>query len=196
MLLKQVKIMEDHGPWKFTEEQIIKIKQFDSESINKFYFDNLELVKSIIRKYIYLHGWQKYITFDDCIQQFYIDIPLYNYSSRKILYNCIIFGTIKYCDCGGYFRRNRKIIQCLSLDGVLYEDNDNDFYNFIGIEHDFYEAEHYSSFIEKGREIIKFLETTIKNPKDLNLMFCTLFTDLKQKDIKGNEYEEFRKCFA
>ena len=38
------------------------------------------------------------------------------------------------------------------------------------------------------------LEKTIKNKKDLNKMFCQIFTDIPLSQIKGGEYECYKQC--
>lgn len=194
MLLKQVKIMEDHGPWKFTEEQIIKIKQFDSESINKFYFDNLELVKSMAFKFMRQHPKTANFSFEDCVQQFYVDIPFYNYSTRHYLYKNIIYGSFLHSSCGGILNR-KKLFVCLSLD-CDYEVLDDvlQLKDIIPDEKVNLLDDTYLCKEDRERNdnlIIEFLEKVVKNKKQINYMYCYLFTDLKEKDVNGNEYSEF-----
>ncbi len=73
------KFMPSGWHWKITPEQIEKIKANDRDTINQVYFDNLKQFKKMAYKYC---GENKlYSFFRDCVQQVYLDLPLYRFDS-------------------------------------------------------------------------------------------------------------------
>ncbi|NCA93229.1 hypothetical protein EOM82_08355, partial [bacterium] len=89
-------IMTDKGPWIFTEDLIHRIKQREMTAITEFYNSNYDVLLRMAKKFVYTqkHFMNTYIyDVDDCIQQVFIDLPYYDYSSRIGLYMCIVKGS-------------------------------------------------------------------------------------------------------
>lgn len=65
--------------WKITPEQIEKIKERDRDTINKVYFDNLEQFKKMARGYCNRNGL--YGFYEDCLNQIYVDLSDYDFTT-------------------------------------------------------------------------------------------------------------------
>lgn len=199
-------IMQDKGAWRFTDDLIIRIKQGDTAAITKFYNANYDIFAGMARKYV----WKQrnlcrnfLYEFDDLIQQVYVDIPYYDYSSRCNLYYGIVKGTFMCVNEGGIIAAKRKHITASSI--ISYDapmtDKDGEerdgahLLDRLAHAPDVFEVIAANGDREaKDAAICDFLERTIKNPRDLNIMWCKLFTDLPLNQIKGNEYEYYKQC--
>ncbi len=197
--MKEIKIMEDKGSWVFTEEQIKNIKNFSAEDISKFYNDNFDIIMRMAKKFIKKARSEGLYCYDlqDLINQVYIDIPYYYYNTRNTLYKSIVKGTFKYINYGG-IKAKRSVIQEYQLASLsIGDENDNDLlldYKASYEEKAFDFENPIEDREEKDKQIIEYLEKTFTNPKQLNAMFCKLFTDIPEAEIRGDEYEYYRTC--
>lgn len=197
--MNEIKIMEDKGPWVFTEEQIKNIKNFSAEDISKFYNDNYDIILSMAKKFIKKQNSMGRYNYDiqDLIHQVFVDLPHYTYKTRFSLHASIVKGTFKYINYGG-MKAKRSVIQEYQLASLsIGDENDND------LLLDYIESYEEKAFDfenpiedreEKDKKIIEYLEKTFINPKQLNAMFCKLFTDIPEAEIRGDEYERYRTC--
>ena len=74
--------------WKITPEQIEKLKAKDIETLNKVYFDNLELFKKVGLKFCY-KAHRNYDFYGDFLNQVYVDLPFYNFKNTFSFYFCL-----------------------------------------------------------------------------------------------------------
>ena len=95
---KPIKIMTDKGIWKFTDEQIMQIKNKDQNAMYKFYQDNYEIFCKMAGSFISLeyslNGYRMY-EFNDLMQQVYVDFE-YLPSHSRLQINCYLFV---FCLC-------------------------------------------------------------------------------------------------
>lgn len=106
--------MTDWRGWKITDEQAALILNGDIMARNAFYFDNLARVRCMARRYI----WERKFApngceydFDDCINGFYLDIPLFDFcDGKRISYS--VYRSFYYSIYGGWLyvsENNRKL---------------------------------------------------------------------------------------
>ena len=199
-------IMQDKGAWRFTDDLIIRIKQGDTAAIAELYNANYDIFAGMARKYI----WKQrnlcrnfLYEFDDLIQQVYVDIPYYDYSSRCNLYYCIVKGSFMRVNDGGILSAQSKYISAsrvISYDAPMTDKDGEErdgAYILDRLAHapDVFEVITTNGDREaKDKAICDFLERTITNPRDLNAMWCKLFTDLPLNQIRGDEYEHYKQC--
>ncbi len=198
---KDEQVMEDHGPWIFTEDQIQKIKMFNRKAVAKFFEDNKLLITCMAKKFILqrVNIFRNYSYFlDDLINQVYVDLPYYNFSSRSSLFASIVKGSFLRVNDGGITFPAEKYIsskKVISYDAPL-EDNKNTSYFLDTLASTQDVADIYLNAEDrekKDAEILAYLEKTIPNKKDLNKMFVQLFTDIPLSHIKGDEYECYKQ---
>lgn len=101
-----------------TKEQAIKINLGDLATINKVYFENIEVIKKFARCYQYRmsFGTRLYLA-EDIIQQVYVDLRYYDFTSNKTLRHCLNC-TCKTSNNGGImkykaYRSERKTARFL-----------------------------------------------------------------------------------
>lgn len=82
------KFIPPYWHWAITCEQIKEIKNGNRTTINKVYFDNYEKFKRIVAKFC--GDKKKYSYRLDCLQQCYVDLPLFNFTNCKTLYKSIV----------------------------------------------------------------------------------------------------------
>lgn len=199
-------IMTDKGSWTFSDGQIQRIKQSDPDAMATFYFDNYKIFLGMARKYV----WNKrYICndygfdVDDLMQQVYVDLPYYNYSSRTHLYHCIVHGSFWRCMDGGITTTQSKVIKRLlmvSYDAPVKGSDNEDpgsylldkFASAPSPDEVINSLEELETREERDKKICEFLERTVKNKKHLNAIFCQLFMDIPQNQVRGNEYEQYK----
>ncbi|MDE7191430.1 MAG: hypothetical protein K2O35_03060 [Clostridia bacterium] len=93
--------------WKIDAMQIEKIKAKDGKVIRRFWEDNENLIKNIVKKqvlFLRLRGNRKTIRLyelDDFINQVYVDLPLYDYENSRKLYYSIV-RSVEKTAYGGY----------------------------------------------------------------------------------------------
>ncbi len=102
--------MIDYKPYILTEKQVKEIKNGDQNAINKFYFDNIDILTRMAKKFIRKNNYYK-LDYLDLLHQLYLDIPILNYTDKKNLFFSIRV-CFMLCENGGYKVRNRS--------GVLY----------------------------------------------------------------------------
>ena len=75
--------------WDISPEDVKKLKAVDRDTINRVYFANLKKFERIANKYCrFVIRNPSY--FEDCVQQIYVDLPLYDYTDNRTLYYCIL----------------------------------------------------------------------------------------------------------
>lgn len=81
MKKKSVEIMQDKGPWNFTEEQIHEIQNEDVIAITKFYNDNLNVILAMAKRFVNRKKrlGDYFYSVEDLMQQVFVDIPHYNF---------------------------------------------------------------------------------------------------------------------
>lgn len=199
MKKKSVEIMQDKGPWNFTEEQIHEIQNEDVIAITKFYDDNFNVILAMAKRFVNRKKrlGDYFYSVEDLMQQVFVDIPHYNFSSCSCLYFDIIKGSFERCYAGGVLSSQKKYLSnsmFSSLDAVLCDDSDSSrFVDFLMVEDFSNTLEEEREREEKDEKIIKFLEKTMSSKKALNEMFCKIFTDVSTNQIKGDEYEQYTK---
>ena len=102
--------MIDYKPYILTEKQVKEIKNGDQNAINKFYFDNIDILTRMAKKFIRKNNYYK-LDYLDLLHQVYLDIPKLNYTDEKNLFFSIRV-CFMLCENGGYNARNHS--------GVLY----------------------------------------------------------------------------
>ena len=102
--------MIDYKPYILTEKQVKEIKNGDQNAINKFYFDNIDILTRMAKKFIRKNNYYK-LDYLDLLHQLYLDIPILNYTDKKNLFFSIRV-CFMLCENGGYKVRNRS--------GILY----------------------------------------------------------------------------
>ena len=102
--------MIDYKPYILNEEQVKAIQNGDQNAINKFYFDNIDILTRMAKKFIRKNNYYK-LDYLDLLHQLYLDIPILNYTDKKNLFFSIRV-CFMLCENGGYKVRNRS--------GVLY----------------------------------------------------------------------------
>lgn len=204
--MAHIEIMTDKGGWQFEESQIIKIKEFDVTALTQFYNDNLKLLTLISYKYLSKRRWHGYndIELDDLLNQVYVDLPYYDFSSRKYLYTSIT-NSFRLFTTGGIKSKNKRRIANKNI--IHYEktistakDEEStcnylvDKYNPCPSPFDvLMKRKKDEAEAETSASILDYIEYKIKDETQLNTLYCQLFTDLKPKDIKGNEYSEYKQ---
>ncbi len=111
-----------HGwHWRIMPADIEKIKANDRETINRVYFGNLEKFRRMALKFCF--QCRNYDFLEDCINQIYIDMTEYDYSSRLSLWWSIQAS----------FRRASIVTRFapLSLDKPLSDDTEATLYDLI-----------------------------------------------------------------
>ena len=202
----KVSIMEDKGAWQFTDDTIVRIKQGDTAAIAEFYNTNYTILTKMARKYVWIQHnlFRNYLyEFDDLMQQVYVDIPYYDYSSRSHLYCNILRGSFSRLLEGGILSAASKHLDAsriISYDTPVMDKKVNISDSLYLLDIIASSPDAYEVMIkdrdreEKDRLICDFLERTLKNPRDLNAMWCRLFTDIPLNQIKGDEYEYYKQC--
>lgn len=201
MRAKENAVMQDKGSWQFTEEQVKQIKNKDIDAITKFYNDNYKIIYFMAHKFV--RGRKRMGNFsymvEDLLQQVFLDIPYYNYSSRAHLYYGIVKGSFLRCYEGGVLSPQEKFIsgaKMLSIDTPVNDKPNSNYLIdcFSTFDDPLIILEETKDRQQKDKQIIEFLEKTIKNKKDLNKMFCQIFTDIPLSQIKGDEYGSYKQC--
>jgi len=105
----------DWRGWIITEEQAKAIKNKDMKACEKFYFDNLERIKSMAYKYVkkrHLADAGKQYDYDDCINGLFVDLPVLGYKNGRDISNSIIHS-FYYSIYGGwlYIRENNTKLE-------------------------------------------------------------------------------------
>lgn len=115
-------LLVDRGNFQLTPEQAIKINLGEKTARNAFYFANIEFLRGYVRKRVCERTKCldfKAEEFDDIMQQIYLDLPYYNFTSRQTFIRSIR-ATIRLAAYGGLenlreYRRAVKISETISL---------------------------------------------------------------------------------
>jgi hypothetical protein len=199
------RIMDDRGGWQFTDELIIRLKKWDTAAIAEFYNANYKILFGMAKKFAWKQEYfcgNHFYEVDDLIQQVYIDLPYYDFSSRCNLYYCIVKGSFLRVNEGGIIASQNKVIKrslMFSYDAPVNGSEGNTNSSYLLDKFASSPSPYDVLIADEDREkkddtICAFLEQTIKNRRDLNLMFCQLFTDIPLSQVRGNEYEYYKQC--
>lgn len=112
--------------WSITQQQIEYIKQGNRDVINKIYIDNYDKFCKIFRNFCF-KGCNKSF-YDDCVQQCYLDLPLYDYTNRETLFYSLFNTYCKVCYGGSKHIARKNLVY---YDALLSDDSDETFLNKI-----------------------------------------------------------------
>lgn len=199
MCTQDLKIMQDHGNWIFEDDQIIKLKQGDKTALNDFFTNNYNYIHSLAMRFYkrYSCYLNRDIDLFDLINQVYVDLIFYDFSSNQNLFLCIFKGSFLNCGFGGFSCRGKNShkrnisFDCYSDDGSNNSSWFFDYFTRVPDVASLFDIETYEEREKKDKKVIDFLKKHYKNKKDLNIMFCKIFTDLKLNEIRGDEFEEY-----
>lgn len=196
---KPFTIMKDRGSWSFTDEQIYKIRKCDPEAIRLFFTENYDIIVSMAKRYYWSIRWNKCFELNDLINQVYVDLPYYSYTSRTHLWQSIVYGSFAHVNTGGCMSRHwRDVLNAssVSLNATAFDEEEGkDFTDIFGYECDPLEELTKDEERDKKDEIIiDFLKKTVKDPIAFNAIYCKIFTDLAINQLTGGEYGLFKAC--
>jgi len=169
-----------HGwHWRITLADIEKIKANDRETVNRVYFDNLEKFRKMALKYCF--KCRNYDFLGDCINQIYVDMTAYDYSSRLSLWWSIQAS----------FRRASMAtaVPLLSLDKPLSDDTEATLYDLIAAPETDEEEER--EHARNALEIIAEQEQLTEQQRDMLTAFA-----FGVAFYRGIYAEEYRQAFA
>ena len=190
--------MKNPKPWVFTAEQIVKIKNKDKDAIRKFFEDNYKIICFIAYRFLRQKSalCPNYYCLTELVNQFYVDLPYFSFNTRSTFYNDIFKRCFFNINDGGILAKKNTFLSSrnsVSYNNPIGDDDTSCFLDLISCDKSL-EDIYFNRFDDrqtKDDKIIALLVRTIPNKKDLNKMFCRLFTDLKPSEIKGDEYEEY-----
>ena len=186
------------GAWKISIELINKIKANDREAVNRFYTDNIDLIRKKATKFAARHsGTLKSLessrwSVDDLVSQAYLDLPYFDYTSPyslgKSLYYCFYRS-----EHGGYTVKKRVILGSLLLDEPKSLDNQTTFVNYIADPNsktdfdkiDFVEPidlEQTPDYNIGAKLIISWLKRFLSK-NEYKVMFYTIFRNWTDKEL-------------
>lgn len=129
--------------WAITPWQIRFIKQNDRETINQVYFDNLDKFKRIARKYCF--KYRKWWAFGDILNQIYLDLPSYKYTSAKTFY-----GSIRKSVYSAFYMYS---VATVSLDEMLFDDKTRTLITTIPAPE--YDADKYTEYEKSVKRVLQ-----------------------------------------
>lgn len=186
--------------WQTNETELQKIKAWDKKAMLKFYTDNKNQIGRMAinytfkKRYIYKDFRYEYY---DVMQQIFIDLPLMDWKTPKdfvyALYRSMLltpFGGLINKSQGNSFNyhimRNIEIDSCIKdKDGETTKMQLLDSLVFIPSAENEYLSDTFEEREKKDEKLCVYLEQTMRNKKELNIMFCRLFTNLKNNEIRG-----------
>ncbi len=184
--------------WIYTPEEVEEIKKSNVEAMTSFYYNNYNHILSICKGCLFkrkcIYGQGNIVELDDLLNQVFIDLPCYDFTRlyREILKTC-------YGICyGGYRGYKNGSILTVSLDTVISKPKEKiltiadmleDKTDYFNLSEELAERE------EKDKRLFAFLDNHIKDEKHRNEVFCVAFTDIPLKEIKGNEYEFYKRLY-
>ena len=182
-------VMTDKGNWVFEDGDIFKIKLADADAMSKFYFANYEMLRRMARAFERRWYWFPGYDWEEALQQVFVDLPHYDYSSRRRLYYSIVCGTFLRAPYGGITMPYNPVYKYrhLSID-AQFEDGEENYYMLdkfvqaLPIDEILAAPDKFAN----DSVVFKILRKAYKNKDELNRMYCHIFTDLKPKDIKGD----------
>ena len=107
-------VTPDSWHWKITADQIANIKAGDRETVNRVYLENLDKFKRIAWRYC--EDINRLDIVHDCIQQIYVDLPVYDFRDTGKF----------YCSIRNSFRAAGMLTRrpCVSLETPLTDDGE------------------------------------------------------------------------
>lgn len=133
----------DKWHWAITPEQIEKIKANNRDTINQVYFDNLDKFKRIARKYCF--KYRKWWAFGDMLNQIYLDLPSYKYTSAKTFYRSIRKSVYNAVYMNGF--------ATLSLDAMLFDDKTRNLMTMIPAPE--YDSDKYTEYEKSAKRVLQ-----------------------------------------
>lgn len=150
---EEVVAREIPGPgtwhWKISPEDVEKIKKGDRETIDRVYFDNYKKFYKFAYRFCRDKNRLSYV--EDCIQEVYLDLPMYDYSNVKTFFRgllrtfiCCSFNRIRTVSLFSPIGRNKDgeeftLIDVLGIDFFKdleeREDGERNAINIISAQH-------------------------------------------------------------
>ena len=96
------------GYWQITDEQAAAIVKGDRNARDKFYMDNLKLIRGMAVNFCAKrNSWCKYryiaeLSADDLVQQVYLDIPYLSFDNGRRLSYYMVARSFRYAYYGGF----------------------------------------------------------------------------------------------
>lgn len=157
----------------YTDELATKINKKDKKAIRQFFENNYDLIIQIAKN-------TSSIRYDEYVNQFYVDMPLFNFTTKNNLIKSINKSFI-YIDCGGICGKSSELknIRCdLSLDKTITENSENIMLYYFGYDYDYLEKMNEQVTMleqeKKEKQIKAFLKDTFKNKETLNKMISKI----------------------
>lgn len=125
--------------WKITPEDVIKIKAFDRETINRVYFDNYDKFKSMCKRR-FSNLWE------DGLQTIYLLLPFCRYTNTQTFFRSLISGIKIYLF-------GRRSVSYTSLELDVFGDGESTLMDFIPFEQDFFHEKE-----EETRNVVLLLD--------------------------------------
>lgn len=128
--LEEIYNYEELPLLRLTKEEAIKINMHDRKAINKAYFENLGYFKALANAFA-RNNTQKTQVYcmEDIINQIYIDMRYYDYTSESTLRRCL-YTTCKTSNAGGIANykkwRNEKRAACFLYDKISAHNSKQD----------------------------------------------------------------------
>lgn len=120
IFLEQQYTFTKYEKWEITREDAINVNLSDTETINKVFFNNLPHLKRVAVYFEKKRSFgAKIFKAEDMINQFYIDLRYYNFTSEKIFLKCL-YKTCATVNTGGILRKSESLRE-RKADVFLYD---------------------------------------------------------------------------
>ena len=164
--------------WKYTPEQVLKIKARDVEAMAQFYQENLpKMTILIVKRMEKLKNFTNEIfDVDDYLNEMYLRLPLLNYHSNQLL-------TLSFCDNLVYIRAYRKDMY-IEKNTYFFTNEDGDEVPYVDLIGKFQSPYESLDFLQKdmygikANEIFEFVSKFLRTQrqKDVLLLFLEGYT--------------------
>ncbi len=167
--------------WDISPEDVKKLNAVDRDTINRVYFANFKKFERIANKYCrFVIRNPSYI--DDCVQQIYVDLPLYDYTDNGTLFACLMRS------CRSAALRSRYEISLFTP--VHGKDKDCELADFLG--KDFF-AELEDKQVGEENALIMINSQTALSAPERDFLTAVAF---RVRPYEGLFYEEFTRHFG
>lgn len=157
----------------YTNEQATKINKKNKRAIRQFFKNNFDVIKQIAKN-------TSSIRYEEYVNQFYVDMPLFNFTTKETLIKSIN-KSFDYIDCGGICGKSSELrsIKCgYSLDKNITESSEKTMLYYFGYDYDYIaKMNEQATMLEqevKEKQIKEFLKDTFKNKKTLKRMIAKI----------------------
>ena len=202
---------DENGAWKISAELIDKIKANDREAVNRFYTDNIDLIRKKASRYsrmhsLYAKGFEaSRWNVNDLMSQAYLDLPYFDYTSPYSLGRSLTLCFFR-SETGGYNVKKNSILGELLLDKPLNPDLPFTYSNVVADPNsqadfdkiDFGEPIDCPDY-NIGAKLIKAWLKRFLSENEYKVMFYTIFRNWSNKELskilnlKWNAVEVIRK---